>query len=82
MVERVNITLADEDAARLARLAERMRVQPGTIARSLLARALEEADPDPRSVVELLDSIPGAYERAQLGLDQAHSGKTVTLDEL
>jgi predicted transcriptional regulator len=81
-VERLNITLADEDAARLSRLAERMRVQPGTIARSLLARALEEADPDPRSVVELLDGIPRAYERAELGRAQARAGQTVPLDEL
>ena len=81
-MERLNITLAAEDAAKLSRLAERMRVQPGTIARSLLARALEDADPDPRSVVELLDAIPGAYERAQLGLRQAHAGDTVALDEL
>jgi hypothetical protein len=81
-VERLNITLADEDAARLSRLAERMRVQPGTIARSLLARALEEADPDPRSLVQLLDGIPGAYERAELGMAQARAGQTVGLDEL
>jgi hypothetical protein len=81
-VERLNITLADEDAARLSRLAERMRVQPGTIARSLLALALEEADPDPRSLVQLLDGIPGAYERAELGLAQARAGQTVGLDEL
>lgn len=81
-MERLNITLADEDAARLSRLAERMRVQPGTIARSLLARALEEADPDPRSLVQLLDGIPGAYERAELGMAQARAGQTVGLDEL
>jgi hypothetical protein len=81
-VARLNITLADEDAAKLSRLAERMRVQPGTIARSLLARALEDADPDPRSVVELLDAIPGAYGRAQLGLRQAHAGDTIALHAL
>jgi hypothetical protein len=81
-MERLNITLADEDAAKLSRLAERMHVQPGTVARSLLVRALEEADPDPRNVVELLDGIPGAYERAQLGLRQARVGRTIALDQL
>ena len=81
-VERVNITLDDERAEKLARLAERMHVQPGTVARSLLAHALDEADPEPRTVVELLDGIGGAYERAQLGLRQAHAGQTVSLDEL
>jgi hypothetical protein len=82
VMERLNITLDDEQAEKLARLAERMHVQPGTIARSLLSHALDEADPDPRNVVELLDGIPGAYERAQLGLEQAKTGHTVSLDEL
>jgi hypothetical protein len=81
-VERLNITLDDEQSAKLSRLAERMHVQPGTIARSLLANALDEADPDARNVVELLDGIPGAYERAQVGLEQAGAGQTISLDKL
>jgi predicted transcriptional regulator len=81
-MERVNITLDDEEAAKLSRLAERMHMQPGTVARSLLAHALDEADPDPRNVVELLDGITGAYERAQLGLRQARAGQTISLDQL
>ncbi len=81
-MERLNITLDDERAEKLSRLAERMHVQPGTVARSLLAHALDEADPDPGNVVELLDGIDGAYERAQLGLRQAHGGQTVSLDRL
>jgi hypothetical protein len=32
--------------------------------------------------VELLDGIPGALERARLGLEQARAGETVALDEL
>ena len=81
-MERLNITLDDEQAAKLARLAERMHVQPGTIARSLLASAIDEADPDARNLTALRDAIPGAFERAQLGLAQAKSGETITLDEL
>jgi hypothetical protein len=38
--------------------------------------------PDARNVVELLDGLPGAYERAQLGRKQAATGETVPLDEL
>jgi hypothetical protein len=79
---RLNITLDGEHAEKLSRLAERMHVQPGTVARSLLSLALDEADPDARNVVELLDGIPGAYERAELGLEQARAGQTVPLDEL
>ena len=81
-MERLNITLDDEPAEKLARLAERMHLQPGTLARSLLSSALDDADPDARSVVELLDGGPGAYERAQLGLEQARTGETVALDDL
>jgi predicted transcriptional regulator len=81
-MERLNITLDDEPAAKLARLAERMHLQPGTVARSLLASALDDADPDARNVVDLLDGIPGALDRAQLGLEQARAGETVSLDDL
>jgi hypothetical protein len=81
-VERLNITLDEEQAHKLARLAERMHVQPGTIARSLLSTAIDDADPDARNVTELLDGLPGAYERAQRGLDQTRTGQTISLDEL
>ncbi|HEX3910541.1 MAG TPA: hypothetical protein VHW67_07575 [Solirubrobacteraceae bacterium] len=79
---RLNITLDPEHAARLARLAERTHVQEGTLARSLLSAAIEEADPEARNVAALLDGIPGAYERAQLGLAQARAGETIDLDQL
>jgi hypothetical protein len=79
---RVNVTLDGEHAAKLTRLAERTHVQEGTLARSLLSTALDESDPDARHVAELLDGIPGAYERAQLGLEQARAGKSRPLDDL
>ena len=79
---RLNVTLDEERAAKLARLAERTHVQEGTLARSLLSQAIDEADIDARNVVDLLDGIPGAFERAQLGLAQARSGQTIPLDDL
>lgn len=79
---RLNVTLDDEHGAKLARLAERAHVQEGTLARSLLSMALDEADPDARHVAELLDRIPSAYERAQLGLEQVREGRTRPLDDL
>jgi len=82
IVERLNITLDDEQAEKLTRLAERMYVQPGTVARSLLSQALDDADPDASNIVELLEGIPGAHERAQLGLKQAKAGETISLDQL
>ena len=79
---RLNVTLDPEHAARLARLAERTHVQEGTLARSLLSTAIEEIDPDAANVAAVLDSIPGAHERARLGLERARSGATIGLDEL
>jgi hypothetical protein len=43
---------------------------------------IDDADVDASHVVELRDGIPGAFERAQLGLEQARSGQTVAPDEL
>jgi hypothetical protein len=79
---RLNVTLDPEHAARLARLAARTHVQEGTLARSLLSVALEEADPDARDIVAVLDGIPGAYEHAIQSLERARAGETIALDEL
>ncbi len=80
--KRVNVTLDAEQAAKLSLLAQRTRVPEGTLARSLLSQAIDEADVDARTVVELLDGIDGAYERAQLGLAQARAGDTISVDDL
>jgi hypothetical protein len=77
----LNVTLDPERAAKLALLAERTHTQEGTLARSLLSQAIDEADVDARQVVELLDGIYGAFERAQLGLAQARAGNTAPVDE-
>lgn len=58
-----NVTLDDEHAAKLARLADRTHVQEGTLARSLLSTALDDADPDAARITEILDAIPGAWHR-------------------
>ena len=82
MANRINVTLDPEYAAKLSRLAERMHVQEGTLAKSLLSTALDGADPGAEHIVELLNAIPGAYERAQEGIAQARRGEGVPLDEL
>jgi predicted transcriptional regulator len=79
---RFNVTLDAERAAKLGQLAERTHINEGSLARSLLSQALDEAGADPRDVSALLDGIPGAFKRAQLGLRQAKAGRTVDLDEL
>lgn len=79
---RVNVTLDGEYGARLARLAERARVQEGTLARSLLSNAIDQADPDATNIVQLLDSIDGAWEDIERGRRQADAGETIPLEEL
>jgi hypothetical protein len=80
--QRLNITLDDEYAGKLARLAARVHVNEGTLARSLLSSAIDDADPDATTVVAVLDGIGGAWERAELGSQQADTGDTVALDDL
>lgn len=82
MAYRVNVTLDDLHAEKLRRLAERTHTNEGTLARSLLSSVLDEADPDPRHVADLLDRIPGAFERAEQGLAEARAGLGIPLDEL
>ena len=79
---RLNVTLPEEHAAKLARLAERTHVQPGTLAGSLLAQAIDDADLDASQIVELLDGIPGAWDRIDRGIADARAGRTIPLDEL
>jgi hypothetical protein len=81
VMERLNITVDDEQYERLARMAERMHLQPGTLARSLLLSALDDAALDAENVVRILDGIPDAYDRAALGRRQAQTGETVSLDD-
>jgi hypothetical protein len=79
---RINVTLEPAYASKLAALAARTHVQEGTLARSLLSSALDEADPDAVRITEVLDGIPGAWERTRQSLEQARRGETVPLSEL
>lgn len=79
---RLNVVLDEEHAIKLRRLAERTHTNPGTIARSLLSAALEEADPDPRNITELLDRMPGALARAEQGRGEAQQGLGIPLEDL
>lgn len=82
MSKRYNIQLDDEHSTKLESLAARTHVQPGTLARSLLATAIDQADPDPSMITDILDAIPGAFERHEKGREDARSGRTVSLEEL
>lgn len=82
MPTRLNVVLSAEHAEKLQRLADRTHVNPGTLARSLLTTAIDDADPDARTVTDILDRLDGAFERAQLGVRQAAAGDVINLDEL
>lgn len=72
---RLNVTLDGQRAAKLTQLAERTHMNEGSLTRSLLSQALDDADADPRDVVALLDRIPGAFERAQEGRKHARKSR-------
>ncbi len=81
-ITRINVSLDAEHAVRLSQLAERLHIQEGTVARSLLSQALDEVDPEPRQIADLLERIPGARERIALGLADLEAGRTIPLDQL
>ena len=76
---RLNLTLDEPHAAKLRALAEKTHLQEGTLARSLLSSALDHADLTAPTVVDVLNGIPGALERARLGSEDAHEGRTTDL---
>lgn len=82
MGKRYNIQLDDEHSAKLESLATRTHIQAGTLARSLLSTAIDEADPDPSMITEILDAIRGAFERHEKGRTDAREGRTVPLEDL
>jgi hypothetical protein len=60
----------------------RTHVREGNLAQSLLPKPLDDADPDASRKMEILDAIPGSWERTQEGLAQARRGEGIPLDEL
>lgn len=79
---RLNVTLPPASGEKLSRLAARTHVREGTLASSLLAQAIDDADPEARQIMALLDRIPGAWGRIETGIDDARVGRTIPLDEL
>jgi hypothetical protein len=79
---RINVLLDEEHAARLRRKAEQSHAAEGTLARSLLSRAIDEAEVDGRTIVEVLNGIPDARASIARGREQFERGEGVPLDEL
>jgi hypothetical protein len=79
---RINVTLDPEHAQRLKRMAEQSHTAEGTLARSLLSRAIDEAEIDGRTMVEILNGIPGASDRIGLARAQFARGEGIPLEDL
>jgi hypothetical protein len=79
---RLNVTLDAEHAAKLSRMAEQSYTAEGTLARSLLSRAIDDAEIDGRTMLEILNGIPGSGARAQRGRDELARGEGIAIDEL
>jgi hypothetical protein len=79
---RLNVTLDAEHAAKLSRTAEQSQTAEETLARSLLSRAIDDAELDGRTMVEMLNGIPGSAERARRGRDELARSEGIAIDEL
>ena len=79
---RLNVSLDEQHAEKLARLADRARVPDGTLARSLLSAAIDDADPDARSITEILEGIPGLPERLGEAEADVEAGNVTELEAL
>lgn len=80
--KQINVRLDGEHARKLAELAAERHVGEGELAGEILAGALDDFEVDGARMTEILDGIPGAWERTQEGLEQARRGEGVPLDEL
>lgn len=78
----LRVVLDDDHDARLTRMAERIAVDRDQLAGSLLASVIDGAETDGADLTRVLDQIPGAWERAELGRAQGASGETTPLDQL
>ena len=83
MALRINVSLDPEYAEKLSRLADRMHIQEGTLARSPCCPRLSMARIRTRRASSIFSmSCPGAYERTQEGIAQARRGEGIPLDDL
>lgn len=55
---------------------------PGTLDLGMVEEGSTEVTPDPETVTELLEGIPGAYERILEAEAQFERGEFIALDEL
>lgn len=79
---RLNVSLDGQRAGKPSRLADRAHVPDGTLARSLLSAAIDDADPDADSVTEILEGTPGLPKRLAGAEAEVEAGEITELREL
>ncbi len=79
---RINVILEPEYAEKLAALAEHAHAHPETLAQLLLSQAIDDAEFDGPSIAEVLDRIPGAFDRSETGIREIRAGKGIPLHDL
>ena len=79
---RLNVSLDEQRAAKLSRLADRAQIADGALARSLLSAAIDDADPDPRSITDILEGVPGLESRLRRAEAEVESGAITELADL
>lgn len=82
MTARISVTLDEEHAQRLKRMAEQAYIPEGTLARALLSRAIDDAEIDGVTMAKILDGIPGIHERLAAARKEIQRGNVIPLDEL
>lgn len=78
----MNVTLRGAAGRRLAELAASLHLRPATLASTVLTNSMEHDDPESQRVTDLLNRIPGAWDRIARSGEQARLGKTIALDDL
>lgn len=79
--QQISVMLDEEHSRRLKQMARDANADEAVLARSLLARAIDGADVDGPAVAELLDSIPGAWERIDAARAELAAGKGIPLED-
>ena len=79
---RLNVSLDELRAAKLARLADRAHVADGTLARSLLSAAIDDADPDAATITQILEGIPGLVEGIKQAESEYRAGDFIELQDM
>ena len=92
MASRLNLTLDDERSDKLSRMADRVHLPAGTLAKSMLSEAIDRADAvisendvanaGPAAMTAILLGAPGFQERFESGMTDAKAGRTTPLEDL